>query len=77
MKYVFLLVMLAPVILMGQSRITGTVKDERKEPIAGANIILLNTYDGASSDVNGFFEFSSTETGNQVLVVRFIGYKDR
>ena len=52
------------------------VSDVRGEVIPGANIFLVNTYDGASSDEQGKFEFETTETGSQLLAVKFIGYKE-
>jgi len=60
----------------GQTKLTGQIKDEKGEPIPGANVFLLNTYDGTTSDVDGKFEFSSAETGKQIFVVKFVGYKE-
>ena len=57
------------------TRISGTVLDERGEPVPGANIILENTYDGTSSDLTGAFSFVSEETGEFFVTVRYIGYK--
>jgi hypothetical protein len=37
--------------------------------IAGANIYIDGTYDGATTNENGQFSFSTTATGNQVLLV--------
>lgn len=45
----------------------GTVSSTRGESIIGANIVLLGTYDGASSDLNGQFNFSTEEKGKQTL----------
>ena len=52
------------------------VSDVRGEVIPGANIFLTNTYDGASSNEQGKFEFETTETGSQLLTVKYIGYKE-
>ncbi len=60
----------------GQTKISGVVADARGEVIPGANIFLINTYDGGSSDEHGKFEFGTTETGSQLLAVKFIGYKE-
>jgi hypothetical protein len=59
-----------------QTKIKGTVKDSKGAPIAMANVALVNTYDGTTSDLNGVFDFVTTETGAQVLVAKFVGYKD-
>ncbi|MCU0358439.1 MAG: TonB-dependent receptor [Cyclobacteriaceae bacterium] len=59
-----------------QTTIRGTVTDAKGEPIPGANIFLVDTYDGATSKVDGNFSFVTEETGEQTLLVKFIGYKD-
>jgi hypothetical protein len=59
-----------------QTKISGTVTDEHGEPVPMANVVLQDTYDGTSADATGKFEFTTTETGNHLLVVRFVGYKD-
>ncbi len=63
-------------LAIGQTKISGTVTDNNGDQIPGANVFLKDTYDGTSTDVNGKFEFSSEETGDQILVVTFVGYKE-
>jgi len=62
-------------VSFSQSRITGQITDRRGEPIPRAGIFIADSYDGATSDVNGNFEFISTETGRRVLMVKFMGFK--
>ncbi len=57
-----------------KNTIQGRVLDKSKDPLVGANIFLLDTYDGATSDVNGNFKFETDETGSQVLLVKYLGY---
>lgn len=57
-----------------QIEVSGTITDEKGQPLSGANIYLEGTYDGASSDENGSFSFETTETGTQTLVVSMLGY---
>lgn len=57
-----------------QTTITGTVTTNKKETVPGANIILQDTYDGTTSDIDGNFTFTTTETGKQILLVTFVGY---
>ena len=64
------------VVSNGQVRISGKVTDVHGEPILGANVLLKDTYDGASSQADGTYEFETTATGDQVLISKFIGYKD-
>jgi hypothetical protein len=63
-------------IAHAQTKISGTVRDERGEPIPMANIILIDTYDGSSSDVNGNFEFVTSESGSKILAFKFLGFKE-
>ncbi len=67
----FLLLSLAT--LQAQIKVTGTITDETKETVIGANITVKGTSIGTISDVNGKF---SIEVPNQksVLVFSFIGY---
>lgn len=70
------LVLLVAGALAAQTKITGMVTDTKGEPIPGANILLLNTYDGTTSGADGKFDFLTSEEGIQILVVKFIGYKE-
>src|SRR5688500_19921238 len=56
-----------------QVTITGKVKD-RKKPISGVNIVLKDTYDGATSDSLGRFSFETSEKGDFVLAATSVGY---
>ncbi|WP_333876999.1 TonB-dependent receptor [Flavobacterium sp.] len=58
-----------------QQTISGTVFDGKSKPIAGANIFIEGTYDGASTDEQGRFEFSTTVNGKHVLVISFLTYE--
>src|SRR5690606_33806182 len=76
MKYLTLfLIVVFPKLLTAQVTVSGTITDSRGEPIPGANIILENTYDGASSDGEGRFSFVTDEKGEHNLTVRFVGYR--
>ena len=59
-----------------QVKISGTVTDINGTPIPGANIFLMDTYDGASSLSDGAYEFTTYEDGKRMLVSKFIGYKN-
>lgn len=72
--YTFILFFLSFTVL-AQNEISGTVLDEKNKPIAGANIYIDGTYDGATSDENGKFSFSTTTIGNQTLVISFVTYE--
>ncbi len=59
---------------LAQFVVSGTVTDGKGNPIVGANIYLEGTYDGASSDENGKFNFETPESGTQNLIVSMISY---
>ncbi|WBL21022.1 TonB-dependent receptor [Zunongwangia sp. HRR-M8] len=60
-----------------QQEISGVVTDKKEQPIAGANIYLKGTYDGAISDENGHFNFTSEETGTQTLIISFLTFESK
>lgn len=61
--------------LYGQSIIIGKVLDEKNLPLPGVNIYLKGSFDGATSEVDGSFEFETEETGSQTLVYQLMGFK--
>lgn len=72
---ILLFLFLITAITLGQTQISGTVTDAKGLPIEGANVFLDGTYDGASTDDSGSFSFTTTETGNQLLKVTFVGFE--
>ena len=43
-----------------QTIISGVVSDKKGVLITGANVYLENTYDGATTDIDGEFSFATT-----------------
>ncbi|MEQ9426914.1 MAG: TonB-dependent receptor [Cyclobacteriaceae bacterium] len=70
-----ILVVTAPGLTFAQTIISGLVTDKKGEALPGVNIYLEDTYDGATSDLEGRFQFSTNEIGNQQLVISFVGYR--
>lgn len=62
------------VVFANAQKISGSVRDAKSKPIAGASITLKDTYDGATSDSLGNFSFTTSEKGEQVLVITAVGY---
>ena len=58
-----------------QTIISGKVIDKKGNPIEGANVYIENSYDGATTDVQGQFSFKTDEKGTQTLIVSFITYE--
>lgn len=68
--------MLAGLSLQAQTKISGTVVNEKGQPVAAANIYIDGTYDGATAAEDGTFSFETTETGAQVLVITYLTMED-
>lgn len=75
MKKLFtLFFILSGLSVLAQTTISGTITDQKGEPLPFANVSLEGTYDGASADIDGNFSFSTDETGQQTISVTMIGY---
>lgn len=59
----------------GQVRIDGRIKDNKGKGIPGASITIKDTYDGATSDSTGYFNFTTTEKGEHLITITTIGYR--
>ncbi|MDO8928454.1 MAG: TonB-dependent receptor, partial [Bacteroidota bacterium] len=77
MKPLFILsvLLLLQMNAISQVIISGKVTDEKKLPLAGANVFLQETYDGTTADSLGNFSFTTNRKGAHYLSVTFIGYK--
>lgn len=60
----------------GQYTISGTITEKSGEPLLGVNVYLKGTYDGATTDIDGKFFFSTTETDSLILIASFIGFHE-
>jgi hypothetical protein len=58
-----------------QTRISGVIKSTKGTPVANANILIKNSYDGGSSDSTGKFDFTTTESGALVLAFSALNYE--
>ncbi|HEX7690874.1 MAG TPA: TonB-dependent receptor [Sediminibacterium sp.] len=72
---ILFLAVLATILGNAQTRISGTVKDNRGRIIIGASVAVKDSYDGGVSDSSGRFSFKTTEKGDRVLVATNIGYR--
>ncbi|WP_053990367.1 TonB-dependent receptor [Mangrovimonas sp. TPBH4] len=71
----YLLAMLVAGNLFSQHLISGTVVDSKGLPVVGANIYIDGTYDGATSNEEGHFEFETLEVGQVHLIVSYVSYE--
>ena len=70
-----LAVLFCTTLLFSQTTISGKVIDEKGKPVAGANVFIEGTYDGASTLETGNFSFTTTASGSQTLIVSFLIYE--
>lgn len=63
--------------LLSQHEISGIITDKKQQPVVGANIYIKGTYDGAVSEENGQFVFTSEKTGTQILVISFLSFETK
>ncbi|GEC78413.1 TonB-dependent receptor [Flavobacterium aquatile] len=70
-----ILLLMMTSIVFSQGKIRGTVVDnELKGSLPGVNVVVKGSSTGASTDIDGKFIVTTTQTTGQV-VVSFIGYK--
>ncbi|RPI72219.1 MAG: TonB-dependent receptor, partial [Ignavibacteriales bacterium] len=62
-------------ISFAQTTISGKITSHNGEPLFSANVILKDTYDGASSNEDGNYSFTTTETGEGILLVSYVGFQ--
>lgn len=70
-----LLIVLTSLISFGQTQIKGKIVDEQGMPFFGANVFVIGTYDGTTSDEKGNFSFTTTALGNQQLQISFLSFE--
>ncbi len=76
MKTIFTIILILSIFtIQAQNRISGKATTDKGEPLPGVNIFIENSYDGASSDGEGNFSFTTSEKGTQILKATFIGFK--
>ena len=72
--FLFILCMLLSTLTFAQQReLTGTVKDNKGEPLPGVSILIKSNGTGTATDMDGKYALK-VSTGD-VLVFSFIGYK--
>lgn len=74
---IILLALAMPILVFGQSsgKIIGSVSDkETGEPLPGVNVILQNTFLGATTDVDGYFVILNVPVGTFNLEASYVGY---
>nr|WP_315150669.1 TonB-dependent receptor [uncultured Flavobacterium sp.] len=68
-------VFFSTIICFSQTTISGKIVDEKNKPIPNSNIFIEGSYDGANSNSEGEFSFTTTAEGNQTLVVSALSFE--
>jgi outer membrane cobalamin receptor len=76
-KLITLIAIFISSMTCAQTIIKGKVIDTKNLPVFGANVYLDGTYDGATTDENGNFKFTTQETGTQGLIISFLSYETK
>jgi vitamin B12 transporter len=69
-----IMAMLLFITAQTQTVIKGTVLSTKGKPLSTVNVSIVNSYDGVATDVNGMFEFTTTETGTQKIEFTKVGF---
>jgi hypothetical protein len=75
-RCLFTAIVFASAFVASQAQTTtlvGKVTTTQGETLPGASVFLVGTYDGATTDTAGAFQFATTERGAQQLMVLFMG----
>ncbi|MFB6457519.1 TonB-dependent receptor domain-containing protein [Chitinophaga sp. Hz27] len=65
----------SPVLLFAQAKISGKVTDTKKHPLAGVNIAVKDSYDGATTTKEGTFSFVTSNKGVITITATLPGYQ--
>lgn len=78
MKHLNLLLLLQLIVLIafGQNKLSGIVSGNG-EKLAGASVVLENSYYGVSTLGNGSFEFNNLKNGDYKVKISFIGFNTK
>lgn len=64
--------------VLAQGSLTGTITDKAtREGLIGATVLLIGTYKGASTDMNGKYTISGIKAGDYSIRVSYVGYKEK
>ena len=68
-------------VIIAQTEISGRLLDSNQSPIQFANIVLLDAdqhkiLTGTTSDTLGFFQLDHSQTGNFIIKISYVGFKD-
>ena len=75
--FVILFFLVGMKIFADDGSVQGSIQDGSGEPLWGANVYLLNTSFGASTDSAGIYQIQNIPVGKYTLVCDYIGYRSQ
>lgn len=76
MRFLSLIVLcLAAVFSQAQTKIQGNLTDETGAPIVGANVLLVESRQGAATDLSGNYTIEGVAAGTYTLSISYVGYQ--
>lgn len=76
MKNLFALLLFLSTLAFSQTKVSGVILDDAKQPVSYATVAFKNSAEGVIADENGKFYLESKKTYT-TLAVSFVGYKDK
>jgi len=61
----------------GLFQISGRIADENGKPLIGATVVIENSLEGTTSDLNGNYVIKRVKSGTYTLTVSFVGYEKK
>ena len=68
--------MLATQVVAAQEKVSGTVTDEKKQPMVGASVVWKDSSVGTMTDEKGYFELPMNP-GSHEIMVSYVGYESQ
>jgi hypothetical protein len=62
-------------IVLAQNKISGKITDRKNRPVPGVNVSIKDSYDGATSAIDGTFSFTTDAQGGQTIVFSLTNYQ--
>lgn len=79
MRKIFILfLLLSTHVTYAQNVISGTIKDkDTNEGLIGANVVVKNSTNGTATNLNGFFQITSSKSFPITLIISYLGYTEK
>lgn len=70
-----LLLVISAQLIYCQTKVTGSIADEKDQPVSGASVLLKGKISGAVTDKNGKFEINTAQVPPFTLVISSVGFE--